>query len=1061
MKNFLAKVLFGLAFIACAMRSDAADIPFTANLRQYTNNPARAYLLLTLKGCTDSSGNELIPTVNGSATIGLSSQKLYPNGVGLVSASITPREDITCGSTVGGTKYLIEIWEIAGPGLTRDRRIAGGQYIVTAPSFSLNNAAPTTDAAATAPNAVLTNPGGTQNIASGSTGSTPLEISGRAGQTADLFQVRDNLGVPWWGFSATGYADVKKIAAPGNPASGYNRVYMDTATGLWKCKASDGSDCNPASGGGGGGSGTVINVSTGNLAPLFTASVANPTTTPALSFGLSNAAANAVFAGPSTGSPAAPSYRQLGHSELSGIGTNTHAQIDAHIAATTSVHGSTSANTASAIVQRGASGEFAAGAITATDGSPDASAIVGNSTVTDGSEGTGVFGQTHSRTGEGVAGVANPPGSPPTGAETPVGVLGVSFNTQGPGVMGRSNFSGTGSSAADPTIAVPVGVSGVVDVDSGYAGLFDHQSTGVGKIAVFRKQGVEKVYISTGGNVSITGQYQVSGVQISTADLSNGANIVTSFVNDTNVTASLVGHVATLGWAGTLAAGRLNSNVVQAVTNDTNITGTISAQNLTFVWSGTLAKARQHAQTVYQDANATFSNALVAFSGPSSRFTLPNLASYSPTLSGELGYDTTTNTVKGGFNGSTKIFATLNDLTIYVPTTTAVNTTSPITGGGDLSVSRTIACASCVTASSPGVGIAHFAGSTQAVTSSAVDVSSADVTGVLKASAMPALTGAITNSAGSLTTSPGKADVLDAVNFCLDAGSTDAYACSLSPAITGYVTGTHYRFKANTANTGAATINLNSVAVKTIVKVAGGITTTLADNDIRAGQWVDLVYDGTNMQVQSTLGNAAAGGSGYATILDEGSNLTQRSSVNMIGSGVTCVDNSGSTRTDCTFPAGLSVLDVDTTPVTETNSATETDLITYTLPANELELDESLLIEARGVFTASGSPNLQWRIYFGSTVMATGTWTSNAQTNQEWVLSFRLVAKAAPGASVTCEGQGYVLMTNTMSIPLANTGTLTLATNTSQVIKVSVDWTGANAGDTVQQRQFFIKTEKK
>jgi hypothetical protein len=42
-----------------------------------------------------------------------------------------------------------------------------------------------------------------------------------------------------------------------------------------------------------------------------------------------------------------------------------------------------------------------------------------------------------------------------------------------------------------------------------------------------------------------------------------------------------------------------------------------------------------------------------------------------------------------------------------------------------------IGCATCVTSSSPGVGIAHFAGSTQAVTSSAVNLASADVTGVL------------------------------------------------------------------------------------------------------------------------------------------------------------------------------------------------------------------------------------------------------------------------------------------------------------------------------------------
>lgn len=110
----------------------------------------------------------------------------------------------------------------------------------------------------------------------------------------------------------------------------------------------------------------------------------------------------------------------------------------------------------------------------------------------------------------------------------------------------------------------------------------------------------------------------------------------------------------------------------------------------------------------------------------------------------------------------------------------------------------------------------------------------------------------------------GTADELSAPVFAADAGSTDTYVATLSPAPSAYVTGAHYRFKANTANTGAATINFNSLGAITIVKAAGGITTTLANNDIRAGQWVDVVYDGTNMQMQSTLGNAASGGtSGY------------------------------------------------------------------------------------------------------------------------------------------------------------------------------------------------------
>lgn len=88
------------------------------------------------------------------------------------------------------------------------------------------------------------------------------------------------------------------------------------------------------------------------------------------------------------------------------------------------------------------------------------------------------------------------------------------------------------------------------------------------------------------------------------------AGVVTSVVNDTNVTGTVVSGVMTLGWTGTLAAARLNSNVVQSVTNDTNITGSISAQALTLGWTGTLAKARQYSGTVYNDQANTFGSGL-------------------------------------------------------------------------------------------------------------------------------------------------------------------------------------------------------------------------------------------------------------------------------------------------------------------------------------------------------------------------------------------------------------------------------------------------------------------
>ena len=58
------------------------------------------------------------------------------------------------------------------------------------------------------------------------------------------------------------------------------------------------------------GSGTVTNFTSGNLSPVFTTSVATPTTTPALTFTLSNAAAG-TFLGNNTSAAAAPAYVTL------------------------------------------------------------------------------------------------------------------------------------------------------------------------------------------------------------------------------------------------------------------------------------------------------------------------------------------------------------------------------------------------------------------------------------------------------------------------------------------------------------------------------------------------------------------------------------------------------------------------------------------------------------------------------------------------------------------------------------------------------------------------------
>lgn len=72
-----------------------------------------------------------------------------------------------------------------------------------------------------------------------------------------------------------------------------------------------------------GGGGTVTSFSAGNLPPLFAASVATATTTPALSFALTNQAANRFFAGPATGVDAAPTFRALVWADASALAGNS------------------------------------------------------------------------------------------------------------------------------------------------------------------------------------------------------------------------------------------------------------------------------------------------------------------------------------------------------------------------------------------------------------------------------------------------------------------------------------------------------------------------------------------------------------------------------------------------------------------------------------------------------------------------------------------------------------------------------------------------------------------
>jgi len=75
------------------------------------------------------------------------------------------------------------------------------------------------------------------------------------------------------------------------------------------------------------------------------------------------------------------------------------------------------------------------------------------------------------------------------------------------------------------------------------------------------------------------------------------------------------------------------------------------------------------------------------------------------------------------------------------------------------------------------------------------------------------------------------------------ATGTNTYAVTLAPALTAYAAGNTFIVKFTNANTGAATVNVNALGAKSIVK---GAATELVSGDILAGSLATIAYNGTN-----------------------------------------------------------------------------------------------------------------------------------------------------------------------------------------------------------------------
>jgi len=117
-------------------------------------------------------------------------------------------------------------------------------------------------------------------------------------------------------------------------------------------------------------------------------------------------------------------------------------------------------------------------------------------------------------------------------------------------------------------------------------------------------------------------------------------------------------------------------------------------------------------------------------------------------------------------------------------------------------------------------------------------------------------------------------------NYAVDAVGTDSYAITLAGAFNAYYPGMPAVFKVGTANTGPATLNVNGLGAKALVRNG---STALITGDILSGQIIYAVYDGISFQVQTPSSNIPVGSTGQRTYVYVGTfDLTNASNTNVV-----------------------------------------------------------------------------------------------------------------------------------------------------------------------------------
>jgi hypothetical protein len=201
--------------------------------------------------------------------------------------------------------------------------------------------------------------------------------------------------------------------------------------------------------------------------------------------------------------------------------------------------------------------------------------------------------------------------------------------------------------------------------------------------------------------------------------------------------------------------------------------------------------------------------------------------------------------------------------------------------------------------------------------------------------------------AGSATTDAAQYGQLQAnATTIATVTGTDTLVGTLTPTLTAYATGNLFSFVAVNTNTGAATININSLGAKNITKLG---TTALAAGDIVSGQVHLIEYDGTRFQLinpsASSVSTISFGSTGLTPSTATGGAVSVAGTLAIANGGTGTSGTTANLTVDGTNAVGFLNIPINSQSATYgllladagkciLHPSTDANARTFTIPAN-------------------------------------------------------------------------------------------------------------------------------